>query len=87
MMGMILVAGDGEAGVWCRHAGWTKLGELDCGIFGEPSAFAEQAGAYVWDTDHSFVAACAVGDDCVAQIAVGGSRAVLFWMAAAVCWA
>ena len=84
---MILVAGGEEASVWCRHAGRTKLGELDRGVLGEPSASAEQADAYVWDPDYYVVAASDAGGDCVASTAVGGSRAVLLWVAAAVCGA
>jgi hypothetical protein len=84
---MILVAGGEEASVWCRHAWWKKLGELDCGVLGEPSASAEQADAYVWDTDYYAFTAGDGGSDCVASSAVGGSRAVLLWVAAAVCGA
>ena len=81
----ILVADGEEASVWFRHAWWTKLGELDCGVLGEPSASAEQADAYVWDTDYYFVAAGAVGDDRVAPLVVDRGGVVLLWVAAAVC--
>ena len=49
--GIILIAGCEGGSIWCRHAWRTELGELDCGVLGEPSASAEQADAYVRDTD------------------------------------
>jgi hypothetical protein len=79
-----LVAGGEERGIWFRHAWRTQLGELDRGIFGEPSASAEPANAYVRDTDYYFVAADAGGGDSVAPIVVGRGGAVLLWLAAAV---
>ena len=83
--GMILVAGCEGGSIWCRHAWRTELGELDCGVLGEPSASAEQADAYVWDTDYYFVAAGAVGDDDVASVVVDWGGAVLLRLVAAVC--
>src|SRR5580698_9277176 len=82
---MILVAGCEGGSVWSRHAWRTELGELDCGVLGEPSASAEQADAYVWDTDYYFVAAGAVGDDRVASLVVDRGGVVLLWVVAAVC--
>ena len=82
---MILVAGCEGGSIWCRHARRTKLGELDCGVLGEPSASAEQADTYLWDTDYYFVAAGAVGDDRMASPVVDRGVVVLLWVAAAVC--
>lgn len=83
--GMILVAGCEGGSIWCRHAWRTELGELDCGVLGEPSASAEQADAYVWDTDHYCVTAAAAGDDRVASLVVDRGGVVLLWVATAVC--
>src|ERR1700735_1760237 len=80
---MILVVGCEGGSIWCRHAWRTELGELDCGVLGEPSASVEQADAYVWDTDYYFVAAGAVGDDRVASLVVDRGGGVLLWGAAA----
>ena len=63
---MILVVGCEGGSIWCRHAWRTELGELDCGVFGEPSASAEPADAYVRDTDHHRFPAGAGGCECVA---------------------
>ncbi len=82
---MILVAGCERGSIWCRHAWRTELGELDCGVLGEPSASAEPADAHVWDTNYYFVAAGAVGDDRMASLVMDRGGVVLLWVAAAVC--